>query len=205
MTNNSSTITVTRNVRNTVTGQRGAVIRIKGETATVLDRDTGKLCAMPLGVLVPTKGRPVKLVNGLHRADVDALVSENPAFRIAAVREMFGRQTDDERAVLATRWDNKVGFRADDARRGSTLAGKAACSWTPEDHATARYILGAYTGTQLWDVASVFMAEDNNALNLDATATSEDIEDATAWAESLLSSGGMTETESLIADILAEC
>lgn len=203
MTNNS-TITVTRNVRNTVTGQRGAVIRIKGDTATVLDRDTGKLVGMMLAVLVPTKGRPVKLVNGLHRADVDALISENPAFRVAAVREMFGRQTDDERQALATRWDNKVGFRADDARRGSTLAGKAACAWTPEDHATARYILGAYSGTQLWDLASVFLGEDNQgALGLSAEATSEEIADAAMWA-GILANGQPSEVECLISEIVSE-
>lgn len=154
-----STITVTRNVVNTLTGAKGAVIRIKGDTAVVLVRETGKLAPMPVADLRPTKGRPVNLVRGLCRADVDELIDSDTAFRVSAVRELFGRQTDDERVVLATRWDNKVGFRADDARRGSELALKSACAWTDTDHATAKGVLHAYSGTQLFDLASEFLSE----------------------------------------------
>ena len=65
----------------------------------------------------------------------------------------------DEREVLSTRWDNEVGFRADDARRGSALALKSIVAWGDADYAMARQILSRYTGTQLFDAASEFLAE----------------------------------------------
>lgn len=181
-TTTNSTVRATVNVLDTSTGMRGACIRIAGDTAVVLVRDTGKLARLPLANLVPTRGRPVKLVGGLHRADVDELIADNAAFRVAAVRELFGRQTADERDVLATRWDNSVGFRADDARRGSTLAGKAACAWTEADHATAANILSVYSGTQLWDLASHFLSD--TGVNVETH--------------------NISESEALVADILAD-
>lgn len=160
----SNTITnaaalVTRNVVNTATGEKGAVIRVKGDTATVLLRSNGRLSAMHVNDLAPTRGRPIKLIQGLCRADVDALIESDASFRVAAIRELFGRQTDDEREVRATYYDNKVGFRADDAKRGSTLAVKSACAWTDEDHNAAMWCLFPYSGTQLWDLTSQFLSE----------------------------------------------
>lgn len=182
MTNTTSTVRATVNVLNTITGERGACIRVKGDTAVVLVRDTGKLARVELASLVPTRGRPVKLINGLHRADVNELITENATFRVAAIRELFGRQTADEREEKATHWDNSVGFRADDAKRGSTLAGKALCSWDAADHEMSAEILLAYSGTQLWDLASHFLSE--AGINVETHNVSE--------------------SESLVADILAD-
>lgn len=163
---------ITRNIVNTLTGERGAVVRVSrdGQTCTVLLRDTGKLVSMPSAHVEATRGRPIKLVKGLCRADVDDLVGNNPEFRVRAIRELFGRQTEDERGSLATRWDNRVGFRADDARRGSMLALKSACAWTEDDHTIAIDCLLPYTGTQLWDLASEYLSEDGPSVEAPAPA-----------------------------------
>lgn len=147
---------VTRNVTGSV---EGALVRLSqdGETATVLVRKTGKLARVPASSLSPAKGRPIKLVKGLCRADVDELIDGSEEFCRDAIEELFGRQLDSERAALATFADNDVGFRADDARRGSTLALKSV--WSPVDLFYARTILRAYSGTQLFDVACEYLAE----------------------------------------------
>lgn len=155
---NVNGIKVTRNVTGSV---EGALVRLSkdGETATVLQRSDGTLVRVPAASLSPAKGRPIKLVRGLCRADVMELIRDDAEFVSDAIREMFTRQTSDERDVKATKHDNDVGFRADDARRGSMLALKSDCAWTAEDFAMARAILGAYSGTQLFDIAAERLCE----------------------------------------------
>lgn len=151
-----ATLKVTRNVTGSVDG---ALVRLSpdGETATVLVRLTGKLARVPADSLTPTRGRPIKLVRGLCRADVDELVETSAEFCVDAVTELFGRQLDNEREAKATIADNDVGFRADDARKGSLLALKSV--WDLADYCTARVLLSRYTGTQLYDMASEFLSE----------------------------------------------
>jgi hypothetical protein len=157
----NTTLRVRHNVRSTVSALKGALVRLSadGTVATVLDRESGRLVCESAATLVPTRGRPINLVRGLCRADVDALIESDLTFCAAALDELFVRQTADEREAKATKYDNKVGYRADDARRGSTLALKALCAWSPEDCATARDVLSAYSGTQLWDLAALWLAE----------------------------------------------
>ena len=152
-------IRITRNVRSIVSALRGALIRLSpdGATATVLDRDSGKLARVSADTLVATKGRPVNLVRGLCRADVDELIEGDAGFAAECMTELFVRQTADEREVRQTRHLNRVGFRADDALVGSTLAGKSLCAWTETDHAMARDVAKVYSGTQLWDLASLWL------------------------------------------------
>lgn len=152
---------VTRNVRSEDRSVNGALVRLSpdGLMATVLLSADGSLVRVPADTLTPWRGRPIKLVNGLCRADVDELIATSDAFVVDAIGELFGRQLDSERESLATYDDNDVGFRADDARRGSLLALKASCGWTPEDYATARILASRYSGTQLYGIASEFLAE----------------------------------------------
>lgn len=177
---NLNGIKVTRNVTGSV---NGALVRLSrdGEIATVLERASGMLVRVAAETLSPAKGRPIKLVRGLCRADVNELIRDDAEFVQDAIVELFGRQTMDEREVKATYHDNDVGFRADDARRGSMLALKTGCAWTAEDFAMARAVLFSYSGTQLWDVAAERLSE-------------REIIDATS----------STETERLIAEIMAE-
>lgn len=165
----TNTIRVTRNVTGSVDG---ALIRLSrdGFLATVLARATGTLVRVPADSLSPAKGRPVKLIRGLCRADVNELIRDDAEFVVDAMVELFGRQTWDERAVFATRHDNSVGFRADDAKRGSRLAAKSQCAWTTEDFAAARLILGSYSGTQLFDAAAERLSEREI---IEATSTTE--------------------------------
>jgi hypothetical protein len=151
-------IKVTRNVTGSVDG---ALVRLSqdGEIATVLARATGLLERVPACTLSPSKGRPIKLIRGLCRADVNELIRDDSEFVQDAIVELFGRQTMDEREVKATYHDNDVGFRADDARRGSLLACKSACAWQDADFAIARGILRSYSGTQLFDVAAERLSE----------------------------------------------
>jgi len=151
-------IKVTRNVTGSVDG---ALVRLSkdGEIATVLVRDTGLLERVPAATLTPAKGRPIKLIRGLCRADVNELIRDDDDFCQDAIGELFGRQAYDERDAKATYHDNDVGFRADDARRGSMLAVKSACAWGAEEYAMARGILRSYSGTQLFDIAAERLSE----------------------------------------------
>lgn len=155
---NTNGIKVTRNVTGSV---EGALVRLSlgGDVATVLQRSDGKLVRVPALSLSPAKGRPIKLVRGLCRADVMELIESDGEFVNDAIRELFTRQTWDERDAKATHHDNDVGFRADDARRGSMLALKSECAWTDEDKCMARAILGTYSGTQLFDIAAERLSE----------------------------------------------
>lgn len=151
---------ITRNVQNMVTGEKGAVVRVnKHHIATVLLAETGKLSQVHCAHLMRLRGRPIKLVNGLVRADVDELIQSSPLFRHAAIIEMFSRQTDDERDCKATRHDNKNGFRSDSARRGTELALLPLDAWTDACHMMAIDVLSYYSGTQLWDLASRFLTD----------------------------------------------
>ncbi len=158
MTTNITERHVTRNVTGSVIG---ALVRLSsdGTIATVLERETGLLARVPASTLTPSRGRPIKLIRGLCRADVNELIRDSRDFTHDAIVELFGRQLDEERAALATYADNDVGFRADDARRGSTLALKSVCAWDDTDYAMAREILSRYSGTQLFDVASEYLSE----------------------------------------------
>ena len=151
-------IKVTRNVTGSVDG---ALVRLSqdGETATVLCRATGELERVPACTLSPAKGRPIKLIRGLCRADVNELIRDDADFCQDAIVELFGRQVFDEREAHATWHHNDVGFRADDAKRGSALAVKSACAWLDGDYAMAREILRSYSGTQLFDVAAERLSE----------------------------------------------
>lgn len=156
-------ITVTHNVIVTVSGERrnGAVVRFLngGAEVRVLEAKTGELFTAAVSTCVPARGRPIKLIGGLCRADVRELLATSDTFCVDATRELFGRQLESERNSLATWADNKVGFRADDARRGSLLALKTACAWTAEDYSLARDIMDCYTGTQLYCLASEHLTE----------------------------------------------
>lgn len=154
----SNSLRIARNVTGSV---QGALIRLTcdGTLATVLERTSGKLVRVEASTLVPARGRPVKLVRGLCRADVNELIRDSAEFVQDAIAELFGRQLSSERVALATWADNDVGFRADDARRGSLLALKSDCAWTDADFATARGILSVYSGTQLFDVAAEYLSE----------------------------------------------
>lgn len=160
---------ISRNVRSIDSTLSGALIRLSqdGTMATVLVRDTGKLARISAASLYPTKGRPVKLIKGLCRADVDELIDSNVNFCFKAIEELFGRQTEDERVTTTTRHENKVGFRADDAKLGSKLAMTDA--WNQVDLVQARQILRAYSGTQLWDLASEFLSAQDEAGQLIAS------------------------------------
>lgn len=174
---------VTRNVTGSV---QGALIRLSndGLTATVLERDSGLLVRVATSTLTPSRGRPVKLVKGLCRADVNELIRDDGDFVHDAIVELFGRQLDSEREALATYADNDVGFRADDARRGSMLALKSVCAWDSADYSIARDVLSRYSGTQLFDVASERLSE-------------REIVEATGG------NNGPTETQTMISEILA--
>lgn len=193
---------VARNVRNVFSEVRGAVVRVSREgVATVLLTETGKLARMPVGHLAVTRGRPIKLIGGLVRADIDELIVSSGDFRIAATRVMFARQTEDERSAHATRHDNNVGFRADDARKGSALALKSACGWTAEDHLVAIDCLLPYSGTQLWELASTFLTDLDGVESLCvAPAPVATVTPAMTAEES----PDTSEALALIAEILAE-
>lgn len=150
---------VTRNVRSNDRSIEGALIRVSpcGEIATVLLRASGRLARVSAESLSTTKGRPVKLIKGLCRADVNELIESSDDFCRDAIEELFGRQTCDERDAKSTRYDNEVGFRADDARIGSELAQRSV--WSVLDLANARGVLYYYSGTQLWDVACEYLSE----------------------------------------------
>ncbi len=142
------------------TEEKGAVVRVsKSNVATVLLSVTGKTIFVPVSDLKTNRGRPLKLVNGLIRSDVDELIVSSADFRVAAIGELFSRQTDDEREVAHTKYDNDNGFRVDDAKKGSMLAMKLAATWMPEDHVMAIECLMPYSGTQLWDLAASFLTE----------------------------------------------
>ena len=164
---------VTRNVRNVVSDERGAVVRVREGIATVLLTETGKLARMPSSELVVTRGRPIKLIKGLVREDINELIMSSETFRVAGLQAMFARQTDDERDSKATRHDNKNGFRVDDAKDGSALALKDGSTWTGEDHLTAIQCLLPYSGTQLWDLASMFLTEPESLASLTQVAMPE--------------------------------
>lgn len=182
-----TTIISERHVTRNVTGSvNGALVRLSsdGLTATVLERDSGNLVRVPSATLVPSRGRPIKLIRGLCRADVNELIRDDGDFVHDAIVELFGRQLDSERASLTTIADNDVGFRADDARRGSMLALKSVCAWDAGDYAMARSILSYYSGTQLFDIASERLSE-------------REIVEATGG------NAGKSETAMLIGEILA--
>lgn len=161
MTMTTTTVTFRHVTRNVTGSVQGALVRLSqdGSIATVLVRETGKLARVAAETLSPSKGRPIKLIRGLCRADVNELIDSSDTFVQDAIDELFGRQLESERKSLATWADNDVGFRADDARRGSLLALKSGCGWTDGDYATARSILRLYSGTQLFDVACEYLAE----------------------------------------------
>jgi len=195
---------VRRNVRNTETGARGAVVRVSAEgVATVLLTGSGKLARMPATDLKTMRGAPIKFTMGMVRADIDELIVASDVFRYNAVRVMFVRQTLDERLASATKHANGLGYRADHAKRGSELAVKK--EWTSEDHSTAKDCLLPYSGTQLWELASTFLTDIDGVEELH-NASSDDSGPVDSFLLSPpLNVGGSLESEAnaLISEILA--
>jgi hypothetical protein len=147
-----------RNVTNGWT--KGVLLSVAGGTARVALKD-GSVREVEAATLRHSRGRPARLNPGaLVRSEVDALIAGDASFVREGVALLFARQTSDEQIQRVTRWDNDLGFRADDARRGSALALKSACAWTDADYATGRRILRAYSGTQLFELAAEYVAED---------------------------------------------
>lgn len=153
---------------------KGILLSVTNGNARVCLRD-GTVREVEAATLRHSRGRPARLNPGaLVRSEVAALVRNDAQFVREAVALLFARQTSDEQIVKATRWDNDMGFRADDARRGSMLALKSDCAWQEADYALARSILGAYTGTQLFELAADYRAEERTLAALTSAPSEAD-------------------------------
>lgn len=155
-----------RNVTNGFT--KGVLLSVENGVARVCLKN-GNVAKVEAASLRHSRGRPAKLNFGaLVRSEVEALVKNDAQFVYEAVALLFARQTEHEQIRRETIFDNDIGFRADDARRGSRLALKSRCAWTPEDYRAARRILWSYTGTQLFELASDYVAEERTLASLTA-------------------------------------
>lgn len=142
----------------TATDARGIVLRVDGERARVMNATSEIPSWFPCEDLQGRRGRPAIVhASGLCRHDLTVLVVHDDGFCQEAIRFLFGRQTDDEQGAACTRHDNDLGFRADHARKGTTLASLAPDAWSGAEYATARTILHRYTGTQLFDLAAEWL------------------------------------------------
>lgn len=145
---------------------KGTLLSVDSGVARVCLRD-GSVREVEAATLRHSRGRPARLNPGaLVRSEVAALVKSDAQFVREAIALLFARQTSDEQVVRATRWDNDMGFRADDARRGSALALKSECAWSEADYAVARAILSSYTGTQLFELAAEYKNEEKALASL---------------------------------------
>lgn len=112
--------------------------------------DERKTQIVELRSLRTGRGRPMAMnIFGVLRSDVEKLIVEDEGYARAAMDFLFGEQTTEERAMLATKYDNDRGFRKNHAKLGAELSEKSV--WSPEDRGSANNLLMWYTGSQLLD------------------------------------------------------